>query len=239
MSYEAGVRGEMERWKRIMSRKPSLLNRVGKRVQDRVNRIIPEKIHAALTAAIRQMVKAVLFGAMHTTRAQGSFAPLSERETAVMERINFYKKATAAEGGITGAGGLLLGLADFPIFLTMKIKMLFEIAALYGFDIRDYRERVYILHIFQLAFSAQERRREVFFSITDWDTKKAALPADMQDFDWRTFQQQYRDYIDLVKMAQLIPGIGAVVGVVANYKLTQKLGNTAMNAYRMRLLPRA
>jgi hypothetical protein len=35
-------------------------------------------------------------------------------------------------------------------------------------------------------------------------------------------------------MAQLIPGIGAVVGLVVNYKLLEKLGKTAMNAYRMR-----
>jgi len=54
-------------------------------------------------------------------------------------------------------------------------------------------------------------------------------------FDWRTFQQEYRDYIDIAKMAQLIPGIGAVVGVVVNYKLIKQLGNTAINAYRMRL----
>lgn len=48
-------------------------------------------------------------------------------------------------------------------------------------------------------------------------------------------QQQYRDYIDLVKMAQLVPVMGAPVGVIVNYRLIRKLGNTAMNAYRMRL----
>ena len=58
----------------------------------------------------------------------------------------------------------------------------------------------------------------------------------MNQFDWRSFQQEYRDYIDLAKMAQLLPGIGAVVGVVVNYKLIKKLGDTAMNAYRMRLV---
>ena len=35
-------------------------------------------------------------------------------------------------------------------------------------------------------------------------------------------------------MAQLIPVIGAVVGVVVNYRLLNKLGETAMNAYRLR-----
>ena len=39
-------------------------------------------------------------------------------------------------------------------------------------------------------------------------------------------------------MAQLVPGIGAVVGVVINYRLIKKLGITAMNAYRMRYFER-
>ena len=36
-------------------------------------------------------------------------------------------------------------------------------------------------------------------------------------------------------MAQLIPVIGAAVGVVVNYNLIQKLGVTARNSYRMRI----
>jgi hypothetical protein len=94
---------------------------------------------------------------------------------------------------------------------------------------------LYILHLFQLAFSSQQQRREVFLHMQHWDEKKKHLPDDANTFDWRTFQQEYRDYIDLAKMAQLIPGIGAVVGLVVNYKLIKQLGYTAMNAYRMRL----
>jgi hypothetical protein len=60
------------------------------------------------------------------------------------------------------------------------------------------------------------------------------LPDDIKQFDWRTFQQEYRDYLDIAKMAQLIPVIGAPVGLVVNYRLIKKLGVTAMNAYRMR-----
>ena len=70
----------------------------------------------------------------------------------------------------------------------------------------------------------------------NWDQKSKELPADIHQFDWRRFQQEYRDYIDLAKMAQLVPVIGAPVGVIVNYRLIKKLGHTAMNAYRMRLL---
>ena len=70
----------------------------------------------------------------------------------------------------------------------------------------------------------------------NWDDASKKLPEDIEQFDWRNFQQEYRDYIDLAKMAQLVPVIGAPVGIIANYSLIKKLGITAMNAYRMRLL---
>ena len=70
--------------------------------------------------------------------------------------------------------------------------------------------------------------------MTGWEEKRKSLPEDINQFDWRNFQQEYRDYIDLAKMAQLIPVIGAPVGVLVNYRLIKKLGITAMNAYRLR-----
>ncbi len=119
--------------------------------------------------------------------------------------------------------------------IRIKLKLLFDIATLYGFDVKDYKERLYILHIFQLAFSSQQHRRNIFKEIIDWEQKIQLLPDDIHNYDWRKFQQEYRDYIDIAKLAQMIPGIGAVVGLVVNYRLINKLGETAMNAYRMRL----
>ena len=72
--------------------------------------------------------------------------------------------------------------------------------------------------------------------ITDWDEKSKDLPKDINQFDWRNFQQEYRDYLDIAKMAQLMPAIGAPVGIVVNNRLIKKLGVTAMNAYRMRMI---
>jgi len=140
------------------------------------------------------------------------------------------------EGAGTGAGGFLMGLADFSLLLGIKIKLLYEIASIYGFNIRDFRERLYILNIFQLAFSSQERINEVFEKMENWEEYSKLLPVSMNQFDWRTFQQEYRDYIDLAKLAQMLPGIGAVVGFYTNGKLIDKLGETAMNGYRMRIL---
>lgn len=235
MQYEQTAFDEMSRWQMKMQRRPSLLNRLSKGVQTKINSYIPEKVHNAITATLKQMIRGVLFGAKFTTRSPAPVVSLQQTEEAVERLIKNYRHTAAAEGGITGAGGILLGLADFPILLGIKLKMLFDIAALYGFDVKDYKERVYLLHIFELAFSSQEHRRRVYLKMNDWERQKALLPDDIHQFEWRSFQQEYRDYIDLAKMAQLVPGIGAVVGIVANYTLINQLGATAMNAYRMRL----
>ncbi|QMU28860.1 EcsC family protein [Adhaeribacter radiodurans] len=234
--YEEQVLRELRDWQRQMLRSPSFTNRLAKRVQQKINTIIPEKVQQVITATIKHMIRAVLFGAEFTTRTPTYNHSLEMREAIIRERIEFFKKTAAAEGGITGAGGILLGLADFPLLLGLKLKMLYDIAALYGYNVSDYKERIYLLYIFQLAFSSQEQRTHIYRQIVNWEKQKHNLPDDIHQFDWRTFQQEYRDYIDLAKMAQLIPIIGAPVGAVVNYRLLDKLGRFAMNAYRMRWL---
>lgn len=234
--YQQNMRSELMLWQKEMLRRPSIINRLSKGMQTRINNWIPEKVHKAITVTIKQMIRGVLFGAKHTTAKPITGQSLQEREMAVEKKIDVYKTTAAVEGGITGAGGILLGLADFPILIGIKLKLLFDIATMYGFDVDDYKERVYLLHIFELAFSSHEHRRNVYLKMVDWESKSKELPADIHQFDWRNFQQEYRDYIDLAKMAQLIPIIGAPVGAVVNSRLLKKLGHTAMNAYRMRLL---
>lgn len=236
MTHQQRVAAELALWQAEMKKSPSLFNGLSKSVQDRMNRIIPEKIHRAITEAIKQMTRAVIFGAEITSQKEPKDFKIEVREFLVRDKINFYSKTAAAEGAVTGAGGFLLGLADFPIWLSLKMKMLYEIAGIYGADVRNYKERVYLLHIFQLTFSSQKNRNAVYRTLENWDEVEQALPDNINDFDWQTFQQEYRDYIDLAKLFQLIPGVGAVVGAYVNHRLTRKLGNTAMNAYRMRWL---
>jgi len=234
--YQKHIRFELKLWQKEMLKRPTIVNWLSKEMQTKINNWIPEKVHKAITVTIKQMIRGVLFGATHTTANPSVGQTIEEREAAVSKRIEMYKTTAAVEGGITGAGGILLGLADFPILIGIKLKLLFDIAAIYGFDVDDYRERIYLLHIFELAFSSHEHRKNVYLKMVDWDQKINDLPADIHQFDWRNLQQEYRDYIDLAKMAQLIPIIGAPVGAVVNSRLIRKLGHTAMNAYRMRLL---
>lgn len=237
MTYEDQLQHELNFWQFELMKKPSMLNGLATKIQAKINSYIPNKVHLAITVAIRHMIKAVLYGSSYTTSAMPDEGiSLMHREALIKAKIGSYCKTGAAEGGITGAGGFLMSMADFPILVGIKLKLLFEIAALYGFDVKDYRERLYILHIFQLAFSSKNGSQKIYHQMQNWDQKLIVLPGTAQEFDWQTFQQEYRDYIDLAKLAQLLPVVGAAVGAVANYQLLKKLGKTAMMAYRLRIL---
>ncbi|MDR6124644.1 hypothetical protein QFZ87_004241 [Bacillus sp. SLBN-46] len=234
--YELKVYDEVEEWKRKLSRRSGMMNRISKKAQVKINEWIPEKVHEVMTESIKGMVKATLFGSKVTTKKdQAKGLTLSERDELVRKKIATYQKTAIFEGAGTGAGGILLGLADFPLLLTIKMKFLFEAAEVYGFNTNQYEERLFILHIFQLAFSSDDIRRSTLYEIENWEERKQVLV----EMDWRKFQQEYRDYIDLAKMLQLVPGIGAFVGAYANNNLLKHLGETAMNAYRLRLLQKS
>lgn len=232
-NYELEVTNDLQKWRRKILRKSSLVNRLSKKAQTKFNRLIPEKAHTIISEGIKNMVKVTLVGSNLTTgKCQGTGLTLREKDQLFQEKLHTYRKSAVLEGAGTGAGGILLGLADFPLLLSIKMKFLFEAASVYGIDTKQYEERLFLLYVFQLAFSSDQTRRETYQLIEQWDSKKDELI----DVDWQVFQQEYRDYIDLVKMLQLIPGFGAVVGAYANYNLLDQLGETAMNAYRLRLL---
>ena len=233
-SYDERVKQELDAWSREMMRKPNLTDRLSSNVQAKINSKIPEKVHRGISRTFKEVIEAVLKGSAFITEKPLADAPIQTRDLLAEDKITVYKNTAAAEGALTGAGGILLGLADLPLWLSIKMKMLAAIAAVYGYDLRDYRERVYLLHIFQLTFSSKQHRRKIFMNVADWNTYSKTLPSDMNKFDWRSFQQEYRDFIDIAKLLQLIPGVGAAVGAYVNHKYTQKLGQTAINAYRLR-----
>ncbi|UOY92064.1 EcsC family protein [Ectobacillus sp. JY-23] len=230
-AYEQQVMHDLATWKKAMLKESSLVNRFSKKVQTKVQELIPEKAHAIITETMKKMVQGIVVGTDFIQPVlKNKTLTLQERDERVKKKIEDYKRIAAVEGAGTGAGGILLGLADFPLLLTIKIKFLFDAATLYGYDTSKEEERLFLLHIFQLAFSSDEHRRDIFSIVENWEEEKG------RHMDWRKFQQEYRDYIDFVKMLQLVPFIGAPVGAYANYNLLQRLGDITIKCYQMRWL---
>jgi DNA-binding transcriptional regulator YbjK len=78
--YDLLARHELNQWQHKMMRRPSLMNKLSKRLQAKMNSYIPEKIHNAITVAIKQMIRTVLFGAKHLTRSLPFQSHLKKRK---------------------------------------------------------------------------------------------------------------------------------------------------------------
>src|SRR6478609_6377076 len=98
--YEGKALLELRQWQKKMQRKPSLVNRLSKSMQAKINSYIPEKIHNAITVTIKQMIKGVLFGAKFTTRKPARIGSLQATEEQLERMVKNYRHTAAAEGGI-------------------------------------------------------------------------------------------------------------------------------------------
>jgi len=230
---ETTVRGEVAAWREKVLKKPGLWDKATRGTQDRINRIIPERVHAIITSGVEAMTKGILFGSDLVRAKPLPDGSLAARERRARAAIRAYRNTASVEGGVAGAGGFVLAAADFPALMAIKVRMLGDIVAAYGWGGGSLRERLFVLHIFHLAFASARRRPEALQDLENW-IAGVDQPEQIAEYDWRTFQIEYRDYIDLAKMAQLIPVVGAPIGAAVNWRLVERLGETAIMACRMR-----
>jgi len=230
--YYRTIKKELADWETQMTTPPGIISRTSKSVQTKMQNLVPQKAQDVITLAIKTMIETVLSGSSVLTKEKRAIDPvLSESDFLVEKAFGMYHKMAVAQGVGLGLGGFLINLADLPALMTIKVKFLFDCCKLYGFDVDQKTERLFILHVFQLAYCSGQRQMEVFPIIRDWDEH-----AEQIEVNWEKLQIEYRDYMDVAKLLQLLPVVGAVAGGAANHSLVTKLKTTAMNCYRLRIL---
>lgn len=240
MNYEHKVQREVSNWEQQMFKTPGWLEKTSKTISNRINHLIPPKVLSIITTTIRSIVRTALFGAEYTpSRKVQRTLELESADQEAKELFALYQKIAVAEGAGTGAGGIIFSMVDFPALIAIKMKFLFELAHVYGYDTKHFSERVFILKVFQMTFSGPESRAKLLYSIKHWHIEKEQWNSDAEysrNMDWETFQIEYRDSMDFRKMLQMVPGIGAIAGAWANYSILEELREFAMSAYRLRRL---
>ncbi|MCL2719544.1 MAG: EcsC family protein [Lachnospiraceae bacterium] len=232
-AYHKQIEKELDKWYAKVITPPKPLKKKTTDLQLKARKLIPGKVQDSITAIVRTLIKAVMHGSGYAPKTSEYLGlSLAESDYLILRSFQNYKKVAVSGGVLTGAGGFITGLADLPTLVGVKINFLFKCATLYGFDVNDQNERLFILYIFQLAFSNHEHRLHCFNKLVEWGDEI----DESEKIDWETFQLEYRDYLDIAKLLQLIPIIGAPAGAIANNSLMETLCENAMNVYRMRIL---
>ncbi|WP_423364590.1 EcsC family protein [Mycoplasma sp. P36-A1] len=229
--YEQTLEKQLDSWKKDILKKESMIKKTTNKVQNKTQNLLPDKVQSTITSTIEGMTKLIMNGSgFLTVKENTEGLSLAESEYLVLTQFSKYQKAAMSEGFSFGLGGIILGVADLPALLSIKIKFMFDACKLYGFDPNLIEERLFILYIFQLSYSSKDNKQEIFKIINNWNK------TDIKNFDWEKFQLEYRNYLDIAKMLQLVPVIGSVVGATANYKLMNTLKKNLMNCYRLRIM---
>lgn len=165
--------------------------------------------------------------------------PLEELDAFARSQFSENTILAAVEGGGTGLGGAFLIAADIPLLFTINMRLIQQIAACYGFPLRDPGYRPIMLAAFNVATSnGREARNDALREISVAAASLASgLPYRGRNVG--TFRDQNRHLpreiaknILGAKIGQLVPIAGAAVGAGVNYWFTQQTAEAAYMLFR-------
>ncbi|MBA4688556.1 MAG: EcsC family protein [Candidatus Galacturonibacter soehngenii] len=164
----------------------------------------------------------------------------SKRHIKRMDRSSNQSKAlnqsiAAVEGGVLGLLGI--GLADIPIFLSVMVKTINEIALHYGYPYNTQKEKIFMLSIICGALSkgeAQKMYSEKIDTIGRSIDSAFILTYDLDEVMKETSTLLSTTLLT-AKVIQGIPIVGILGGTV-NPVIIHKLGKYAKVKYKKRFL---
>jgi hypothetical protein len=241
-AYIDRVKIELEQWEKEIVCEPSFLDKLSRRVQKKVDSFIPDIVHEKIAQALQLSIKGLTSGIALITSDDYLLQknlPLRIKDSRANELILKYKNLASAEGAVTGAGGALLSAVDFPALIGIKLKLLQELSTNYGFNAKEFSERMFMIKLFQFAYSIEYLKFQRYEELRDWQpsrTEEKTNSLFTDGTDWRAFATEYRDAIDMRKLLQIVPGIGAVVGAIANRSILDDLAQAAIRIYQLRVI---
>lgn len=142
---------------------------------------------------------------------------------------------SAIEGGVLGVLGI--GIPDIPLFISVMLKTIYEIALSYGFQYDNDDEKAYILILISAAVSKGTKQMEFDDELEQLSSKidRDIVTNVNTELQMKTTSEMLSDSLLTAKFIQGIPIIGAVGGAV-NYTVLNKIGNYARIKYKKRYL---
>lgn len=217
-----------------------------------VDMVIPESaLHAALEAACSVGEKLANPDAILKQAGIDHIGALFHAEMQVCDMLadSVHDRAiavAAAEGGVTGASGLVGIALDIPTLMTLALRTIYQIALCYGFELKGEEGRHVVLRVFSLASANSLQEKEAAL------VSLVAIKQMLQQQSWHQMQQAamatigkealvvaLRDLaaqlgINLTKRKALniVPVVGAAVGAAVNASFLKDVGWAARRTFQ-------
>ena len=154
-----------------------------------------------------------------------------------------YMSLAGVEGAAAGVAGIAGVVADIVGLVGMNQRAAAEYAAYYGFDISDSEERLFAMSLCGYASLTTERDRQRALEELAELGRAASIARTrnkMKNYTYTNIVKRIATSIGWrlgkVKLAQLVPVIGAGVGAGLNVAYTGRVCEAATHLYRERFL---
>lgn len=141
------------------------------------------------------------------------------------------------EGGLLGLLGV--GLPDIPLFLSVIIKTIYEVALSYGYDYQSEEEKTYILLLICGAITHDEKQKEFNEAIEELGANidHNIVTEVKSEEQMKITAKVLSDVLLTAKFVQGFPIVGVVGGIV-NYNISNRISNYVRIKYKKRYLKR-
>ncbi|WFR62628.1 EcsC family protein [Paenibacillus amylolyticus] len=145
-------------------------------------------------------------------------------------------KFAAAQGQLTGFGGIVTIAADIPMVMGLSLKVLQEMALCYGYDPDEPLERIFIVKCLQFSSADIVGKKAIIEELAAYDDPDKPMEVVSQMQGWREVFNSYSESFGWKKLFQLIPIAGMVFGSVSNKNTIRDVAEAGKMLYKKRLI---
>ncbi|UFJ40025.1 EcsC family protein [Brevibacillus humidisoli] len=160
--------------------------------------------------------------------------PLSLMDAVADQLSSSRTRFATVQGATTGVGGVFTLAIDIPLLLGQSLKVLQEMAVVYGYQPAEQAERVFIVKCLQFTASDLVGKRAILEELGQYGSEAKRNQMIAQLVGWREVALTYRDNFGWKKLLQLIPIAGILFGAYINRKTIEEVAETGRMLYRKR-----
>lgn len=215
-----------------------------------LDKITPQKVHQYLGKLLDEVGSYIQHGGRYLIQEESILKhfcleepltlekirdlPIEKMNQVAKSRMNHHITYATLQGATIGIGGFLTLAIDIPALLGISLKVLQEMALIYGYDPLDKNERVFVVKCLQFSSSDIVGKKSILKDLSLYHQENLEREAISQLQGWREVVATYRDHFGWKKLFQMIPILGIIFGAYINRSSIEEVAEAGLMLYRKR-----